>query len=190
MKEHGIEFEPQDDYLEEASLGGDDYDLIMVVKSAKGTKPLHVHPALQARQAEIRQRLVRGAEFMRAKRFADAEIEYQAAVRLAPQLANLHFSLSGMLLLMRDPEGAIAEHRKALRSNPKDDMAHNNLGTALDDQGDWGHAIEAAIERILKRGVRTAEIPSKNCPTTTARMGDLMAETAQVILKLANFRKR
>lgn len=37
-------------------------------------------------------------------------------------------------------------------------------------------AIETAIERVLKRGVRTAEIPGRSRPVTTSRMGDLIAE--------------
>ena len=44
-------------------------------------------------------------------------------------------------------------------------------------------AIEAAIERVLKRGVRTAELPGKSRPATTSRMGDLIAETTRKILK-------
>ena len=51
-------------------------------------------------------------------------------------------------------------------------------------------AIEQAIERILKRGVRTAELPGKARPTSTTRMGDLIAETTQKILKSANSKKR
>jgi 3-isopropylmalate dehydrogenase len=52
------------------------------------------------------------------------------------------------------------------------------------------NAIEEAIERILKRGVRTADIPGKNRPTTTTHMGDLIAETTQKILKSAVSKKR
>jgi 3-isopropylmalate dehydrogenase len=51
-------------------------------------------------------------------------------------------------------------------------------------------AIETAIERILKRGVRTADIPGKKRPTSTTHMGDLIAEATQKILKSANSAKR
>jgi 3-isopropylmalate dehydrogenase len=47
------------------------------------------------------------------------------------------------------------------------------------------NAIEAAIERVLKRGYRTPELPGKSRPITTSRMGDLVAETTQKILKSA-----
>jgi 3-isopropylmalate dehydrogenase len=51
-------------------------------------------------------------------------------------------------------------------------------------------AIEEAIEKVLKRGVRTAELPGKKRPSTTTRVGDLIAETTQKILKAALSRKR
>jgi 3-isopropylmalate dehydrogenase len=44
-------------------------------------------------------------------------------------------------------------------------------------------AIESAIEKVLKRGVRTSELPGKSRPTTTSRMGDLIADATQKILK-------
>ena len=44
-------------------------------------------------------------------------------------------------------------------------------------------AIETAIEKVLKRGYRTPELPGKSHPTTTSRMGDLIAEATQKILK-------
>jgi 3-isopropylmalate dehydrogenase len=46
-------------------------------------------------------------------------------------------------------------------------------------------AIETAIEKVLKRGHRTPELPGKSRPITTSRMGDLIAETTQKILKSA-----
>jgi 3-isopropylmalate dehydrogenase len=47
-------------------------------------------------------------------------------------------------------------------------------------------AIEMAIERILKRGVRTTELPGSSRPVSTAKMGDLIAEQARKILKSLN----
>jgi len=44
-------------------------------------------------------------------------------------------------------------------------------------------AIETAIEKVLKRGHRTPELPGKSRPITTSRMGDLIAETTQKTLK-------
>jgi 3-isopropylmalate dehydrogenase len=44
-------------------------------------------------------------------------------------------------------------------------------------------AIETAIEKVLKRGHRTPDLPGKSRSITTSRMGDLIAETTQKILK-------
>jgi 3-isopropylmalate dehydrogenase len=44
-------------------------------------------------------------------------------------------------------------------------------------------AIETAIEKVLKRGYRTPELPGRSRPISTARMGDLIAETTQKVLK-------
>jgi 3-isopropylmalate dehydrogenase len=45
------------------------------------------------------------------------------------------------------------------------------------------NAIETGIEKVLKRGYRTAELPGKSRPISTSRMGDLIAETTQKVLK-------
>jgi 3-isopropylmalate dehydrogenase len=45
------------------------------------------------------------------------------------------------------------------------------------------NAVETAIEKVLKRGYRTPELPGKSHPTTTSRMGDLIAEATQKILR-------
>ena len=44
-------------------------------------------------------------------------------------------------------------------------------------------AIETAIERVLKRGLRTPDLPGKLRAITTSRMGDSIAETTKKILK-------
>jgi len=49
-------------------------------------------------------------------------------------------------------------------------------------------AVETAIEKILKRGVRTPELPGRKRPVTTSRMGDLIAEEIKKLLKSSKFR--
>src|SRR5260370_300082 len=49
-------------------------------------------------------------------------------------------------------------------------------------------AGETSIERILKRGVRTAELPGRKRPVGTSRVGDLVAEATQKFLKSSKFR--
>ena len=90
VEERGIDFDVKDDYLQEVRLGGGDDELISALKSAKVTKPVIVDPAAEARRAELRQHVARGAESFQKKQYADAEVEYRAAVRLDPQNADLH----------------------------------------------------------------------------------------------------
>jgi 3-isopropylmalate dehydrogenase len=68
-----------------------------------------------------------------------------------------------------NPIAAIASAALMLRYSFRMEMAAN--------------AIETAIEKVLKRGHRTPDLPGKSHPTTTSRMGDLIAETTQKILK-------
>lgn len=49
-------------------------------------------------------------------------------------------------------------------------------------------AIETAIEKVLKRGVRTSDLPGKKRPTTTSHMGDLIAAETKKLLKSSKFR--
>jgi len=47
-------------------------------------------------------------------------------------------------------------------------------------------AIEMAIERILKRGIRTTELPGSRRAVSTSKVGDLIADLAPKILKSLN----
>jgi isocitrate/isopropylmalate dehydrogenase len=49
-------------------------------------------------------------------------------------------------------------------------------------------AVETAIEKVLKRGVRTPELPGRKRPVTTSRVGDLVAEEIKKVLKSSKFR--
>ena len=149
VQERGIDFDPTDEYLQEVRLAGGEDELVSALKSAKVVKPVTVDPVAQARQAEVQQHAARGAEFMRDKRYADAEMEYRAAVRLDPQNSDLHFSLGNALANKRDDwDGAIAELREALRLNPDNEWAHALLGGALGEKGDLEGEIEEDQEVV------------------------------------------
>jgi 3-isopropylmalate dehydrogenase len=49
-------------------------------------------------------------------------------------------------------------------------------------------AVETAVERVLRRGVRTAELPGRKRPVSTSRVGDLVAEATQKLLRSSKFR--
>jgi len=48
-------------------------------------------------------------------------------------------------------------------------------------------AIEAAIEKVLKQGVRTPELPGRKRPVSTSRMGNLIAAETIKLLKSSRF---
>ena len=148
VQERGIDFEPTDDYLQEVRLAGGEDELISALKSAKVTKPATVDPAVQARQSEILKHVVQGTEFFRNERFADAEDQYRAAVRLAPTNSDLHFNVGLALNGQGDLDGAIGEYHEALRLNPINEYAHVNLGVALGDKGDSDGEIAEEREAL------------------------------------------
>jgi tetratricopeptide (TPR) repeat protein len=148
VKEHGIDFEPTDDYLQQVRLAGGDDDLIAALKSAKVTKPANVDAALQARRAEIRQRIVRAREFSMKGHYAEAEQEYRAALRVDSQNDDLYVGLAFLLIEQMKPDDAASAAREALRLNPNNDMAHANLGAALAGKGDTDGATAEYREAL------------------------------------------
>ena len=148
VNERGISFEPTDDCLREVRLAGGEDELISALKSAKVTKPVTVDPAAQARQAEARQHMARGAEFVRSKRYTDAEAEYREALRLNPNDDMTHDNLGVALGRKGDWDGKITEEREALRLNPNLAEAHASLGNALANKGDWDGTIAEEREAL------------------------------------------
>ena len=148
VNERGIDFEPHDDYLHEVRLGGGDDELITALKNAKVTKPATVDPTAQARQAEVQQHVARGAGLLQKNQYADAEVEYRAAVRLDPENADLHHNLGVALEREHDLDGAIAEYREAVRLNPNYELPHLGLGNSLLGKGDPDGAITEYREAV------------------------------------------
>ena len=177
VQERGIDFEPTDDYLQEVRLAGGEDELISALKGAKVTKPESVDAALQARQTQVRQHLARAGEFYRGKRYADAEAELRAAVRLAPEDAELHDDLGVALGSKGDWDGEIAEEREALRLNPKNASAHVNLGVALGSKGDWDGEITE--EREALRLDPNNEMAHLNLGAALGNRGDLDGAIAE-----------
>ena len=136
VNERGIDFEPQQDYLDEVRLGGGDNELITALESAKVTKPAAVDPAAEARQAEIRRHVARGAELAKNGQCAQAEQEYRAALLFDSQNADLYVSLTYVLGCQKKWDDASSAAHEALRLNPNNDSAHATLGYVLARKGD------------------------------------------------------
>jgi hypothetical protein len=84
IRDRGIDFEPTEDYFDQIRLGGGDKELINALRTAKVIKPVKIDPAFQARDAEIKEHVARGADFMKRGQDAKAEQEYRAAIHLDP----------------------------------------------------------------------------------------------------------
>jgi len=148
VQERGIDFKPTDDYLQEVRLAGGEDELTSALKSAKVTKPATVDPAVQARQTEIQHHVARGAEFLQRRAYADAEVEYRAAILLDPQNADLHVGLSRALSAQSKTDEALAEAHEAVHFNPESDLGHYSLGYALATSGDIDRAIAEYREAL------------------------------------------
>jgi Flp pilus assembly protein TadD len=64
-------------------------------------------------------------------RLAEAEKSHRAALALAPYQSALHNNLGYNLLSQKKNDAAVAELRRAIDLEPKSEIAHNNLATAL-----------------------------------------------------------
>ena len=63
-------------------------------------------------------------------RFQDALERYEAAIRLAPDLARAHLNRGNALLALGDPDGASDAYATALLRDPDYAAAHYNMGNA------------------------------------------------------------
>lgn len=148
VKERGIDFDPNLLAITEIRLAGGDDELIDALKSATVKKPQNTTPALEARQAEVRQHTARGGQFMKNKQYDEAAAEYRAAIQLDPNNADLHNTLGWILGSKGDWDGEMVEEREAIRLNPNDERAHLNLGVALSNKDDQEGAMAEYREAI------------------------------------------
>lgn len=91
-------------------------------------------------------------ELLRAPgREAEAQVQLETAVKLAPEFAGAHYNLA-VLLSQRSEQWdqAIAHFEQAIRIAPGYSQAHNNLAMLLDRRGE----VEAAC-RHLQRAVQS-----------------------------------
>jgi tetratricopeptide (TPR) repeat protein len=141
VQERGIDFDPTADYLQEVRLAGGEDELINALKSANVTKSVAIDSAAQAREAEVRQHVARGAEYFQRHQYPQAEQEYRAALLLTSENADLYVSLAYILDQQNKWDEAAVAAREALRLNPNNAFAHSILGLALEKKGDRKGAL-------------------------------------------------
>jgi tetratricopeptide (TPR) repeat protein len=90
-----------------------------------------------------------GTALTDAKRPAEAEAEFRAAIKAKPDYAIAYSNLGNALTNRDRLDDAVAAYREALRRDPALSTAHNNLGNALKKQGKLADA-EAAYRAAIQ----------------------------------------
>jgi Flp pilus assembly protein TadD len=171
-RERGIDFDPTSEFLRQLRLAGGDDDLEDALKHSQVTRSEKPGPIVMARQTEVRQHMMRAAQCLNQKDYAQAESEYRAAIQLAPQDSDLHVGLGMALGREGNVEGQIAEDREAVRLNPYNDRAHLNLGLALarsnDQEGataEYREALRLNPDNVgahISMGIRLSQMGDDN----------------------------
>lgn len=105
--------------------------------------------------AEASQHNERGNQLFSEGRWAEAEAEYDAAIRLESSNATYHGNRSGALRQMGRYNDAIAAAERSVSLNPYDPYLHNSLGLAY-DVADRGSESLASFERAMELAPETA----------------------------------
>jgi type IV pilus biogenesis/stability protein PilW len=90
-----------------------------------------------------------GVSYMSMKRFKNAFIEFQKAIKIDPEHKESYNSLGYISTRFKKYEDAISYYKKALSIDPQYSDAMNNLGVTYMELGKWDEAIkyfEMAIE--------------------------------------------
>lgn len=148
VKDRGVDFTVNDDYLQQVRLAGGDDELIAALKSAKVMQPGTPDPAAQARQAAVLQHVARGAELKRKGQSAEAEKEFRAALTPGAPDADIDLSLAMVLGQQSKWDDDVAAAREAVTLSPNNGMAHIVLGEALAGKGDWDAAAAEHREAL------------------------------------------
>ncbi len=107
---------------------------------------------------------------------AEALQRYEAAVRLAPNLARAHLNVGNVLLEMGDPDAAIRAYATAVAKNPDYAAGHYNTGNAYARSGRPEDAVVAYRKAIaLKPDFADAEVALGSTLEDLGRLDDAVA---------------
>jgi protein O-GlcNAc transferase len=85
----------------------------------------------------------RGSALLKAGDFAGALAAYDAALRIDPQVAAIHYDRGNSLVMLRRMEEAIGAFDRCLALEPNSAPAHYNRATALIQLQRWQDALES-----------------------------------------------
>jgi tetratricopeptide (TPR) repeat protein len=92
---------------------------------------------LAGRKAAAWMHFNRGLAFKVLGRLDEAERDYSSAIAIDGKYAAAYTNRGNVRLLLNDTAGALADYRRAIRLDPKDTVARQNL-----------RAIEAALRKV------------------------------------------
>jgi len=93
VKENGIDFDPQEDYLKKVRAAGGKDDLIEALRSAHGTGSHPVPVTRSDAELQVEQHLSRALELEKLESYPQSEQEYRAALAIERQNSDLHVGL-------------------------------------------------------------------------------------------------
>ena len=148
VKENGVDFEPQEDYLKKVQAAGGKADLLAVLREVHGSGPRPAAVQRPAGDLQVEQHLSRALELEKLESYSQAEQEYRAALAIQPHNSTLHVGLGRALSKQEKWDDALAEYREAIHLNPQSAEAHASLGLALSLRGDPATALPELREAI------------------------------------------
>lgn len=126
--------------------------------------------ALSSPQDSVKSHYLRGVDLLRNQNPSQAILEFDQALKMAPQLAEARHAKGLALLAQGDPSAAQGEFRRAIQLKPSLAEAHLGLGLALGQLGELQPAA-AAFREALRLQPAYAEA-HKRLGITLRRIGD------------------
>lgn len=97
VKENGIDFDPQEDYLKKVRAAGGKDELIEALRNAHGAGPHTGAVTRTDAELQVEQHLARALELEKLESYPQSEQEYRAALAIEPQNSTLHVGLGRAL---------------------------------------------------------------------------------------------
>jgi tetratricopeptide (TPR) repeat protein len=123
VKENGINFDPQEDYLNKVQAAGGKEDLLKVLREVHGSGSRPAAVQRPAADLQVEQHLSRALELEKLESYPQAEQEYRAALTIQSQNSTLHVGLGRTLCKQEKWDEALAEYPairgSARRSRPR-----------------------------------------------------------------------
>ena len=148
VAQRGIDFTPDDGFLNEVSRGGGDHELLGALRTARVSQPASVDPAAAAKEMEVRQHVARYIEFRQKTSLPMRSGKSALPCNCRRVIPPCSRTLAVVLQYEDKWTESIDPLHEALRYDPNYGPAHASLGSALGMQQDLDGAIAQFHEAI------------------------------------------